>query len=181
MRTARSAGASIMERTMPRTLIDISVPLENDVAADPPGYAPKIDYCAHRQSAFDNFEVADRPSGAIILRPGSRDIPYRPWRAARRGTAWDLWRPEQGRPAARFRCTLASSSEELMGRRHAESGPRPVDTSPGALSQVGRSGVGLHTSRRAALSRRQKSSIRSSPNSMSLSRFSIPRPHAAKS
>ena len=36
---------------MPRKIVDISVPLENGVAADPPGYGPTIEYHDHRQTA----------------------------------------------------------------------------------------------------------------------------------
>ena len=35
---------------MTRRLIDISVPLQNDVAADPPGAGPRIEYVDHQQS-----------------------------------------------------------------------------------------------------------------------------------
>jgi kynurenine formamidase len=38
---------------MARWLIDISVPLENDVAADPPGRGPAIEYCAHKQTTAE--------------------------------------------------------------------------------------------------------------------------------
>ena len=38
---------------MARKILDISVPLENDVAADPPGHGPKIEYFEHQATAAD--------------------------------------------------------------------------------------------------------------------------------
>lgn len=52
---------------MPRRIIDISVPLENDIASDPPGTEPKISYTAHAAGAeqmlrfFPGLTIDDLP------------------------------------------------------------------------------------------------------------------------
>ena len=54
---------------MPRKLIDISVPLQNDVPADPPGGHPTIQYIDHQQGLprmlqfFDGLKAEDLPDG----------------------------------------------------------------------------------------------------------------------
>ena len=54
---------------MARRIVDLSVPLENDVPADPPGYELSIQYVGHKetvklwQSRYENLDPADLPNG----------------------------------------------------------------------------------------------------------------------
>jgi kynurenine formamidase len=54
---------------MPRRLIDLSVPLQNTVYADPPGHGPNIEYVDHEQSVgdilkfFPGLKKEDLPDG----------------------------------------------------------------------------------------------------------------------
>ena len=54
---------------MPRKMIDISIPLHNDIVADPPGYGPSIRYFDHKQTAeevckfFPGLKVEELPDG----------------------------------------------------------------------------------------------------------------------
>jgi hypothetical protein len=54
---------------MARKMIDISVPLQNDVPADPPGGHPTIQYIDHQQGLprmlqfFEGLKAEDLPDG----------------------------------------------------------------------------------------------------------------------
>jgi kynurenine formamidase len=54
---------------MTRTIIDLSVPIENGILSDPPGYGPSIEYIDHRQSVpgllgfFPGLAADDLPDG----------------------------------------------------------------------------------------------------------------------
>ena len=54
---------------MPRTIVDLSIYLENDVLSDPPGYRPRIEYIDHKKSLpeisnfFPGLRAEDLPDG----------------------------------------------------------------------------------------------------------------------
>jgi kynurenine formamidase len=56
---------------MPRRIVDLSIPLENDVLSDPPSFAPRIEYFTHENSFhqmapfFPGLKQSDLPDSAV--------------------------------------------------------------------------------------------------------------------
>jgi hypothetical protein len=83
------------ETHMARRLIDISVPLQNDVPADPPGWSPTIQYVDHQQGlprmlqSFEGLKAEDLPDGQgwaveqVQLSPIMAPISMRPGTSTR--------------------------------------------------------------------------------------------------
>ena len=69
LRTRQAQQEHQRGNAMARKLIDISVPLQNDVPADPPGGHPTIQYIDHQQGLprmlqfFDGLKAEDLPDG----------------------------------------------------------------------------------------------------------------------
>ena len=76
---------------MPKQFIDISIPIENDVQSDPPGFEPRIQYANHQQTIeeltqfFPGLSPADLPESeawayehiSLITHNGTHlDAPY---------------------------------------------------------------------------------------------------------
>jgi kynurenine formamidase len=59
----------MMEFRMPRRIVDLSVPIENGVPADPPGYELQIEYLSHKDTLpiltgrYAGLQAAELPNG----------------------------------------------------------------------------------------------------------------------